>query len=127
MAHYEHLPIYKKAMDFAIYIETIVRHFSRYHKYSLGSDLRHLARQTVRLVIRANSQRDQSQRINTLCQLRVTIEEVKICLRLGKEVKAFQNLNSFVQGIEQVVGLSKQNEGWLKKMQQMQTARTMTT
>jgi hypothetical protein len=31
MARYEHLPIYKKAMDLAVYEEKIVRNFSRYH------------------------------------------------------------------------------------------------
>ncbi len=32
MARYEHLPIYKK--DLTIYLEKIVRNFSRYHKYT---------------------------------------------------------------------------------------------
>jgi len=36
MARYEHLPIYKKAMDLTIYFEKIVRNFSRYHKYALS-------------------------------------------------------------------------------------------
>jgi hypothetical protein len=40
MARYEHLPIYKGAMDLTIYFEKIVRNFSRYHKYTLGSELR---------------------------------------------------------------------------------------
>ena len=40
MARYEHLPIYKKAMDLTIYFEKIVRNFSRYHKYTLGTELR---------------------------------------------------------------------------------------
>jgi len=40
MARYEHLPIYKKAMDLAVYLEKIVRNFSRYRKYTLGSELR---------------------------------------------------------------------------------------
>ncbi len=40
MAQYEHLPIYKKAYDFALYYEKIVRGFSRYHKYTLGTELR---------------------------------------------------------------------------------------
>ena len=29
MARYEHLPIYKKAMDLTIYLEKVVRNFSR--------------------------------------------------------------------------------------------------
>ncbi len=39
MARYEHLPIYKKAMDLTVYLEKIVRNFSRYHKYTLGAEL----------------------------------------------------------------------------------------
>jgi len=30
MAQYEHLPIYLKAMEVAVYFENTVRHFSRY-------------------------------------------------------------------------------------------------
>ena len=40
MARYEHLPIYRAAFDLAVHMEKIVRHFSRYHKYSLGTELR---------------------------------------------------------------------------------------
>ena len=40
MARYEHLPIYKKAMDLTVYLEKIVGNFSRYHRYPLGSELR---------------------------------------------------------------------------------------
>ncbi|MCB0288736.1 MAG: hypothetical protein KDH97_00620 [Calditrichaeota bacterium] len=40
MAQYEHLLIYKAAYGLALYFEQIVHHFSRYHKYTLGSELR---------------------------------------------------------------------------------------
>jgi hypothetical protein len=33
MARYEHLPIYKQAMDVAVYFERVVAGFSRYHRY----------------------------------------------------------------------------------------------
>lgn len=55
MARYEHLPIYKKAMDLTIYLEKIVRGFSRYHKYTLGSELREKSREIVGVIIKANS------------------------------------------------------------------------
>ena len=38
--------------------EGVVRNFSRYHKYTLGSDLRQQSRELVTLIIRANSRRD---------------------------------------------------------------------
>jgi len=111
MAQYEHLPIYKKAMDLAVYIENIVKGFSRYHKYTLGSELRNLSREIVKLIIKANSERE---KYETLCFLRDSIEELKITLRISKEVKAFKSFNSFQYAIEEVISLSRQSEGWKK-------------
>ena len=54
MAKYEHLPIYKKAYDFALYCEKVVRNFSRYHKYTLGTELREGSREIIRLIHAAN-------------------------------------------------------------------------
>jgi hypothetical protein len=58
MARYEHLPIYKKAMDLTVYFEKIVRNFRRYNKYTLGSELREKSRQIVELIIKANSTKE---------------------------------------------------------------------
>jgi len=33
MARYEHLPIYKKAIDVAVHFEKVAAGFSRYHKF----------------------------------------------------------------------------------------------
>jgi hypothetical protein len=40
VARYEHLPIYKQALDVAVHFEKVVAGFSRYHKYTLGTELR---------------------------------------------------------------------------------------
>jgi hypothetical protein len=55
MAQTEHLPIYKAAYDLCLYFEQLVRGFSRYHKYSLGQDLRDGARRVLELIVRANA------------------------------------------------------------------------
>ncbi len=34
--YYENLPIYRSAMNLIVYIETIVRGFEKYHKYTFG-------------------------------------------------------------------------------------------
>jgi len=39
MAHYEHLAMYKKVMEVAVYFEKIVKNFNRYHKYAHGQPL----------------------------------------------------------------------------------------
>ena len=54
MARYEHLPIYKQAMDVAVHFEKVVAGFSRYHKYTLGTELRNKARGVVALIMKAN-------------------------------------------------------------------------
>lgn len=58
MARYEHLPIYKQAMDVAVHFEKVVAGFSRYHKYTLGTELRNKSREIVAQIIRANAERD---------------------------------------------------------------------
>ena len=58
IAYYEHLPIYRKAMETAVYFENIVRNFSRYNKYNLGAEMRTKSRDIVKLIIKANSSRN---------------------------------------------------------------------
>jgi hypothetical protein len=60
MAQTEHLPIYKRAYDLCLYLEQVVRNFSRYHKYALGQDLRDGSRRVLWLVVRANTRRDKT-------------------------------------------------------------------
>ena len=42
-------------MNLAVYLEQVVRNFSRYYKYTLGSDLRQESHEVTTLIIRANS------------------------------------------------------------------------
>jgi len=90
MAHSEHLPIYKRTYDLCLYLEQVVHSFSRYHKYTLGSDLRNGARRALKLVVRANARRE---KVSVLLELREDREELKVLLRLDQDVKAFANLS----------------------------------
>jgi hypothetical protein len=112
MARYEHLSIYKRAFDLNLYFENTVRQFSRYHKYTLGTELRDRARRIVKLIVQANERMD---KMDVLLTLRAELEQLKLTLRLCKEVKAFHNFNSFQTAMNQVIDLSRQNEGWMKK------------
>lgn len=117
MAYYEHLPIYRKAMETAIYFETIVRNFSRYNKYALGAEMREKSRDVVKIIIRANST---ANKLPVLFELREAIEELKTLIRISKETGAFKNFNSFQHAIECVVSVSKQNEGWIRSIGKIQ-------
>ena len=82
MARYEHLPIYKAALDLCLHFEKLVRGLARYDKYTLGADLRNLSREALRLIVRANSEQE---RAATLKEVRLRVEELKVVLRLARE------------------------------------------
>ena len=52
--YYDNLPIYKSALDLVVYIETIVKGFERYHKYTIGEDLRNYSKELLFMIQRAN-------------------------------------------------------------------------
>lgn len=120
MAQYEHLPIYRAAFDLLIYFENVVSRFSRYHKYTHGSALRDLSREALMLIVRANNTRDKQP---VLEELRIKLEELKVVIRICKEVKAFANFNSFETSINQVIMIAKQNEGWVRSLSGRREAR----
>ena len=111
MARYEHLPIYKAAMDMGVYLEGMVHNFSRYHKYTTGQELRNLAREIIKLIIRANSVRNKS---DILSELVIQCEMLKTMLFFAKETKAIQSFKAFQHASGLAVLLCRQSEGWLK-------------
>jgi lipid-binding SYLF domain-containing protein len=111
MAQYRHLPVWKAALDLAVHLEHAVRRFSRYNKYTLGSDLRQTAQRLCRLVARANDAKDAA-RLCALDELVSAVEEMKTLLTLAQEIKAFANFNEFAAATELTVSLGKQSGGW---------------
>jgi len=118
MARYEHLPIYKQALDVAVHFEKVVAGFSRYHKYTLGSELRNKSRDIVSLIVKANAAQDKH---HQLVKVREALDELLILVRIAKEAKAFKNFKSFQYAIEQVVSVCRQNEGWLRSLKKQVT------
>jgi 23S rRNA-intervening sequence protein len=111
VARYDHLPIYKKSFDLLIWTESAVRNFSRYHKYTLGSDLRNAVRDVLRTIVEANNT---AERAAVLERLRIKLEDLMLLVRVAKEVKAFHSLNSYQYAAGEVLSLARQNEGWLR-------------
>jgi len=111
MAAYEHLPIFKKLMDLAVFMEETASRFPRYHKYTLGSELRMLCHRALALVVEANST---AERYRVLLGLRLVLERIKIHLMIAREVRAYQSPHAFARATEMTVDLCRQNEGWIK-------------
>ena len=85
-----------------------MKNFSRYDKYTHGTALRETTRDVVILVVRANNIVDKRP---VLEEIRIKLEELKVLLRICKEVQAFPNFKSFETSINMVSNIAKQNEG----------------
>jgi hypothetical protein len=105
--------IWADAMLLATEIEVAVRGFPRYHKYTLGSDLRRQAAWVCRQVARAA--RFPERRTQTLEALVMAVEDLKITIQLAKEVQAFANFAQFQRVVEIAVRVGKQSGGWWKQ------------
>jgi hypothetical protein len=109
MSLYEELPVYKKVLDLAVYFEKIVKNFERYHKYTIGADLKNLSRRILVLIAKANTKQTRKE---CLAEALDKLEELKITIHLCKEIKAFRSLNSSRFAVESIIDISKQCEGW---------------
>jgi hypothetical protein len=92
-------------MELTVYIEQVVRNFSRYHKYTLGTDLRQQSRALVTVIIRANSR---GEKLPVLVDLRERVEALQVLLRICQEVKAFAKLEVYAHAAQLAVALPLQ-------------------
>jgi hypothetical protein len=110
----EHLPIYKSAMDFCLYIETIVRGFEKYHKYSIGQDLRVHSKKILFLINRSNRA---EQKIPLLLELVELCEQSKMLLQLSQALKSFKSFKQFEHASKLCIAIVKQAQAWLNHYQ----------
>ncbi len=122
MARYEHLPIYRAAFDLALSERSESKgNFRRYHKYSLGTELRERSRRVLERIMEANQNRE---RAALLGQLRLELEQLKVLARLCHESGGFASTRAYLHAAEQVVEISRQNEGWLRQASRVEKDRS---
>ena len=111
---YRHLPIYKSALELAVYIEKIVRGFERYHKYTMGVELRRQSKEVLFGISRANLAKE---RVEAIIDLRDSCEEMKLLIQISKELKVFKNFKQFEYSSLLIVAVCKQAQAWLRATQ----------
>ena len=82
-------PIYRDARRLLLHTEQVVQRFSRYHKYTVGADLRAQAMRLMRGVHRAVY--DKANQARHVQDLVWQVDDYKITLQLGQEVGAFMH------------------------------------
>ena len=80
MARHEHLPIYKAALDLTVHFEGLVAGFSRYHKYTPGTELRQGSRAVLQQVLSANNAAIREQRATSNEQRAAERLELRVSL-----------------------------------------------
>jgi len=113
MARYDHLPIWAAAFNTAVAMERAVARFPRAHRYVLGADLRRVSQRICALIVRANEARDERSRV--LDQLVITVEQLKLFIQLGKELRAFASFAEFENLARSAVELGRQSGGWRRQ------------
>ena len=110
---YEAPPILRLAERLLVEVEEAVRRFPRYHKYSLGQDLRAQSMTIARLCHRA--WHDKAGQGDWLKQLVWAVDDLKISLQLGMRIKAFSSFHQFEQLALLTGELGKQSGGWYRQ------------
>jgi len=110
---YKRLPIWREANLLLLAIEQAVKHFPKYHKYTLGSELRQNALRLCQVVHRAATRKSNKHKL--LQQLVELIDDLKLRIVLAKELHTFKSFKQFESVARLAVGLGKQAGGWLRK------------
>lgn len=117
-----HLPIWRDAQRLLVWAEQAVRGFARYHKYTVGTQIRQQALLVCRGVLRSQAQTGR-ERLAGVTDLHLAAEELKLLLQLAKEVRAFRSWAEFEQGVDLALAVARQAAGWRKALQSAQANR----
>ena len=110
-------PIYRDCRRLLVHAEEAVRRFTRYHKYTVGTDLRRQAMAVMRTVHHAVF--DKARQVEHIEALVWRIDDYKLTLQLAMEVGAFTqgakgvpSFAAFETAANLAAGIGKQCGGW---------------
>ena len=107
-------PIIRAAERLLVELEQAVRAFpARYHRYSIGEDLRRQGADVLRTAWRA--WHDQSQRAHWTGELKWAVDELKQTMQIAKMLHAFDSFRRFEHLARQAAELGAQAGGWHRK------------
>ncbi|KXJ45851.1 four helix bundle protein [Marinobacter sp. Hex_13] len=106
--------IAKKSERLLVDIEQVVRGFVRYHKYTLGDDMRAQAMTVVRMCHRA--WRDRNRQSHWVSELVWAIDELKLSLQLGSQLRAFKSFKQFESLIRATEEVGRCAGGWKRQI-----------
>jgi hypothetical protein len=89
------IPIWRDATKLLLEVEQAVRHFPRYHKYTLGSEMRTMAMHLCRLINAAFNQKQAENKQQKIVQLVLAVDDLKLQIQLASYWGHFKHANSY--------------------------------
>ena len=117
------MPIWRDANQLLVSVEEVVKGFARYHKYTIGTELRQQALKICILVNKAWRYKHNNHRI--LLALSDAIDQFKIQCQLAKQLHAYQSFAQFQKIAELSVSVGKQCGGWERRVRQQPEVASM--
>lgn len=106
--------IARKAERLTVDIEAAVRGFSRYHKYTIGTDLRTAAMLVIKVCNRV--WRDRNRQKYWMSELIWAVDELKLTLQLASQLRAFKSFKQFEAIIRQANDVGRCAGGWKRAL-----------
>jgi len=103
-------PIWRDAETLVVAIEQAVRLFARYHKYTLGQELRKEAYALLEAITHAVNQQDA--RIAWLAKAHKHSESLKVKIQLSKTLNLYASFKQFETIAQLSYQVSKQAKAW---------------
>ena len=129
-------PIYRDCRRLLVHTEQMVMRFARYHKYTVGTELRQGAMTIMRTVNQAV--RDRPHQVQHVQSLVWRVDEYKLTLQLAMDVGAFfhsvkgsqskvsPSFHAFEQAANLAATIGKQCGGWRQALARHQRAEQVT-
>jgi len=108
--YYDKLPIFKSALDLVVYVETIAKGFDKYHKYTMGTELRDRSRAVMFAIQKANMEMDKREKLQAL---RDRCEEFRMMVYVAQEIRAFSSFKQFERCSRLSHAVCSQAQAWL--------------
>ena len=109
------LPIWRDSSRLLLEVEQAVRQFPRYHKYTIGTDMRRQTMYVSRMLVRALNSSG-NERLRQVRNLQVAVDGLKVMIQLAKEIKALQNFRQFQVLSELAVAIGRQGGSWYRQL-----------
>jgi hypothetical protein len=106
----QNFPIFRSALELCVYIETIVKGFDKYHRYTIGEDMRKFSKDMIFIINRVGLVKD---RKRALIRLRDRCEDMKMLILISKELEAFSSFKQFEHSSKITSDIAKQAQAWL--------------